>query len=139
MTDLSRRDVHRLFAAAIGAAAIPSGAAAAAVPVDVQSANKGSIAMTTDLRELTADHFEALVGETFVVDGQPTRLRAVRRGPAGVGRFRQQFALSFATPAGMTIRSDVVPVSHPAIGRHDLLVTQVIDHTEPTALEICFA
>jgi hypothetical protein len=30
-------------------------------------------------------------------------------------------------------------VAHPAIGRHDLLVTQVLDGADGTALEVCFS
>jgi hypothetical protein len=32
----------------------------------------------------------------------------------------------------------VLPVSHPGLGQCDLLVTQVIDEVQGTALEICF-
>ena len=54
-------------------------------------------------------------------------------------RSRQQFAITFELPRDVPIRSEVLPVSHPAIGRHDLLVTQVIDTVDKTALEICFS
>ncbi|WP_298604036.1 hypothetical protein [uncultured Sphingorhabdus sp.] len=96
------------------------------------------IEMTTELRDLTAEHFEALIGETFEIDGQKTVLRSVRRGPPTPSRFRDQFALTFDTPANTKIRSDVVSVIHPAVGEHNLLVTQVIHSVQPTALEICF-
>ena len=139
MTDINRRDINRLIAAgAIGAAGLVS-TAEAAVPHGYRlHPQKGLVQMTQELGKLTVEHFEALVGETFVIGEHRTKLRSVRRGPPTLARFREQFALTFDTPAGANISSVVLPVSHPAIGNHNLLVTQVIDATDPTALEICF-
>ncbi len=143
MTEVSRREINGwLVVSAIGAlsgAAFTTGASAAVPPGYLLHPQKGLIPMTKDLGRLGAEHFEALVGETFVVGGQPVTLRAVRRGPPTPARFRQQFALTFDIPEGSAIRSEVVPVAHPAIGEQNLLVTQVIDSQHPTALEICFS
>jgi hypothetical protein len=139
MTEFNRRDVICMLAAgAVGVVGIASTAEAAVPHGHRRHSTKGSIAMTKELGEFTIEHFETLVGENFVINGQEARLLTVRRGLATPARFREPFSLSFATPAGTTIRSEVVPVFHPAIGRHDLLVTQVIDSEQPTALEICF-
>ena len=60
------------------------------------------------------------------------------RGQAA-SRFREQFSLLFSLPQEIPIGSEVLAVSHPALGQCDLLVTRVIDEAEGTALEICFA
>ncbi len=145
MTAINRRDAARMIAAATaGVGAVFSGLTAqAAMPVVPQGyllhPQKGLIAMTNELKRLEAEHFEALVGQSFKIADQTVTLRAVRRGPETPSRFREQFALTFDIPEGSPIRSDVVDVTHPAIGDHKLLVTQVMDSKDPTALEICFS
>jgi hypothetical protein len=149
MSDISRRQVNRLFAVAvlsigggspIGLVARADAAKRAALDGHLVHPQKGLLQMTQDVSKLVAEYFEALIGETFAIGDHKIKLRAVvRRRPATPARFREQFSLTFEMPTGATIRSDVVPVAHPAIGRHDLLVTQVVDTTDLTALEICFA
>jgi Domain of unknown function (DUF6916) len=137
---ISRRDVIRLLVAAAGATGAVMPRAQAAHP------EKGSVNMAhdlakQDLSKLTAEHFEPLVGETFSVGSYRLTLRSVRRGLKTGSRFREQFAITFKAPRGreLPIRSELLAVAHPAIGRHDLLVTQVLDGADGTALEVCFS
>jgi hypothetical protein len=102
-------------------------------------AQKGLADMTLDLAQLAAEHFEPLVGETFTIGQYQLTLRDVYRRHKIGSRFREQFALVFTVPHELPMRSELLPVAHPAIGRHDLLVTQIIDHIDGTALEICFS
>ena len=139
MSNINRRDMNLIMATGVASLVVFMSTAEAAIPPGHRHhPTKGFIEMTKELRDLTAEHFETMVGETFEIGGQKTVLRAVRRGLPTPERFRDQFALTFDTPEGTRILSDVVAVSHPAIGRHDLLVTQVVHSTMPTALEICF-
>jgi Domain of unknown function (DUF6916) len=144
---ISRRDAIRLFAVTAG---VVSGAVAAkafrgpasagaAVPPDAVHSEKGLVTMTQDLAKLAAEQFEPLVGETFTVGQYRLTLRDVRRSHKIGSRFREQFAIVFRAPSGLSIRSELLPVAHPAIGRHDLLVTQIMDDMDGTALEICFS
>lgn len=100
---------------------------------------KGLANMTRDLAELAAEHFEPLVGETFSIGQYQATLRDVRRSRKVSARFREQFALVFEAAPGLPIRSELLFVVHPAIGRHSLLVTQIVDELDGTALEICFS
>jgi hypothetical protein len=145
---ISRRDAIRLLAvtAAVVTGAVVTnsfpGAARAGVPMprgDADRPEKGLAEMTQDLAQLAAEHFEPLVGETFTVGQYQVTLRDVRRRHKIGSRFREQFALVFKAPQGLPIRSELLPVAHPAIGRYDLLVTQIIDDIDGTALEICFS
>jgi hypothetical protein len=141
---ISRREAIRLFAAT--AAAVTGGvvmnplcgAARAAASVAAHP-EKGSVQMTQDLAQLAAEHFEPLVGETFTIGQYQVTLRDVRRRRTTGSRFREQFALVFTAPHDPSIRSELLPVAHPAIGRYDLLVTQIIDDIDGTVLEICFS
>ena len=99
---------------------------------------KGLANMTQDLATLAAEHFEPLVGETFTIGEYQVTLRDVRRQKIR-SRFREQFSITFKVPRDLPIRSERLPVAHPAIGRHDLLVTQILDAADGTALEICFS
>jgi hypothetical protein len=144
---ISRRDAIRLLAATAtlvtGAVVTNSfpGAARTRAPVPRGDAHpeKGLADMTQDLAQLAAEHFEPLVGETFTVGQYQVTLRDVRRRHKIGSRFREQFALVFKAPQGLPIRSELLSVAHPAIGRYDLLVTQIIDDIDGTALEICFS
>jgi hypothetical protein len=144
---VSRRDAIRIFALtatlvtstavtksfcdkALGRAAVPSAI--------VAHSEKGLANMTRDLAKAVAEHFEPLVGETFTVGQHQVTLNKVRHGRKVGSRFREQFALVFNAPPGLSMRSEVLAVAHPAIGQHDLLVTQILDD-EGTALEICFS
>jgi hypothetical protein len=96
--------------------------------------------VTQDLAKLAAGHFEQLVGESFTVGQYQVTLRQVRRRQhKSSARFREQFALVFKGPQALPIGSEVLPVTHPAIGRHGLLVTQTVGEINGTALEICFS
>jgi hypothetical protein len=140
----SRRDVVQLLAAA----ALSGGAAISTSPADAEIGRrdfdaihleKGRIDMTQDLASLAPEHFEPLIGHTFTIGDHQVTLRDVRRRGRTTSRFREQFSLLFSRPHEVPIGSEVLPVSHPALGQCELLVTQVIDDAEGTALEICFA
>jgi hypothetical protein len=140
---ISRRDAIGLLAAtpALGADAALSGAfggtalaGASLVGATTASAFAGA---SHDLSQLTVEHFEALVGEAFTVGNTTVTLRDVRRGRQT--GFRQQFAMIFDAAPDAAIAADLAPVSHPAIGRHDLFVSQVRDGADRKALEICFS
>ena len=146
-SEISRRKANWILiaggalTAAMGlSGALSKRAAAAGIPYGSPSRpQKGSMIMTQDLAKLSAEHFEQLIGETFKIGEYEFELREVRRRPHMVPRFRQQFSLTFAIPRDLPIRSEVVSVRHPAIGEHLLLVTQIADNIDETALEICFA
>lgn len=89
--------------------------------------------------ELAAEHFEPLVGETFTIGENPVTLRRVSRLGKSGSPFREQFAVTFEAPANVLPPLEPLRVSHPAVGRHDLLVTQIGNPAQGTALEICFA
>ena len=142
----SRRDAVRLLAAA----ALSGGAVVTASPVaagattrrrgfDAIHLEKGLVDMAEDLVKLAPEHFEPLIGHTFTIGEHQVTLRNVHRRGRPIARFREQFSLVFSLPHEVPIASELLPVSHPSIGRRDLLVTQVIDDAEGTALEICFS
>jgi hypothetical protein len=141
----SRRDAVRLLtAAALSGTFVTVPPAAAVLPVrrqafDASHLEEGPIGMTQDLANLAPEHFEPLIGHTFTIGDHQVTLRDVRRRGRTTSRFREQFSLLFSLPHEIPIGSEVLPVSHPAIGRRDLLVTQVIDGAEGTAIEICFS
>lgn len=134
----SRREAIVGGGAALGVnamlASIAGGTAGATLLGDSARATPAPATLT----RFAAEHFEPLAGQAFMVDGHRVKLRAIRRGPATPSRFRDQFALSFSAPPAPSIASGLVSVAHPAIGRHDMLVTEVIDGPGRT-LEICFA
>jgi hypothetical protein len=142
-TVASRRDAVKLLTAAAF-----SGTFAAASPVaadatirrtfDAIRLEKGPIDMTQDLASLAPEHFEPLIGHTFTIGDHQVTLRDVRRRGPTTPRFREPFSLLFSLPHQVPIGSEVLPVSHPGLGQCDLLVTQVIDEVQGTALEICF-
>ncbi len=144
-TITSRRDVVKLLTAAtVSGTFVTTSPAAAEVPirrpaVDAIHLEKGPIDMTQDLAKLAPEHFEPLIGHTFTIGEHQVTLRDVRRRGQAAARFREQFSLLFSLPHEMAIGSEVLAVSHPALGQCDLLVTQVIDEAEGTALEICFS
>ena len=144
--ETSRRDALRLIGATAlaGAALLRPRSAAAAPATRSREANavhseKGQPDMTQDLAKLAPEHFEPLVGQSFDVGPYQVVLRDVRRAGRSGSRFREQFALVFSLPQEVPIRSELLPVAHPAIGKYDLLVTQVIDVNDGSALEICFS
>ena len=137
---VSRRDAIRLIAAtpASGAVLALPGVASATIPASANGGARvlshGSAAAVQDLARLSAAHFEPLVGESFTIGGDRAILTEVRRGLASGAPFRQQFALTFSGPRN-SMPADMVTVSHPAIGRHDLHVAPV----GGAELEICFS
>jgi hypothetical protein len=148
MTEVSRRHFNRVLAAAAAyaaAAGVIGSFCSKALASDAAPRGyafhpeKGLVKMTQDLAKLAAEHFETLIGETFAVGEYRLKLRSVRRMTETPSRFRNQFSITFDVPRGLPIQSEVLPVSHQAIGRHDLLVTQVFDDIDGTAIEICFA
>jgi hypothetical protein len=140
---ISRRDAIGLLAAtpALGADAALTGAFGGSALAGATILGAGAAAAcpgaSHDLSQLTVEHFEALVGDTFTVGDTTVTLRDVRRGPDST--FRQQFAMIFDATADASIASEIAPVAHPAIGRHDLFVTELNDGAGRKALEICFS
>jgi hypothetical protein len=141
----SRRNAIALFAAgtAFGADAALArafGSAPATATLRRNAADAArACAPPSDVASLAAEHFEPLLGEEFTVGGHRVTLRSVRRGPATPAHFRQQFAVVFAAPRELSLASEPTPVAHPAIGHHDLFVTQMVDGLDRGALEICFS
>ena len=86
--------------------------------------------MTQDLANLAPEHFEPLIGHTFTIGEHEVTLRDVHRRERPTPQFREPFSLVFSLPHEVPIGSEVLPVSHPALGQCDLLVTQVIDEAE---------
>jgi hypothetical protein len=132
------------------AAALSGGAVISMSPIAAEAAigqrafdaidlEKGLVDMTRDLAKLAPEHFEPLIGHTFTIGEHQVTLRDVHRRGRTSSRFRAPFSLVFSLPRGVPIGSEVLPVSHPAIGQCDLLVTQVVHEAEGTALEICFS
>jgi hypothetical protein len=141
-TTTSRREAVQLLAAAAlsgGAVVSPVAAAIRRPAFDAIPLEKGLVDMAQDLANLAPEHFEPLIGHTFTIGEHEVTLRDVRRRGRTTSRFREQFSLVFSLPHEVPIRSELLPVSHPAIGRCDLLVTQVMDDAQGTALEICFS
>jgi hypothetical protein len=145
-TITSRCDAVRLLtAAALSGTFVTASPVAAQVPIrketfdDAIHLEKGLIDMAQDLANLAPEHFEPLIGHTFTIGDHQVTLRDVRRLGPTTSRFREQFSLLFSLPHEMPVGSEVLPVSHPTLGRCELLVTQVIDEAEGTTLEICFA
>jgi hypothetical protein len=139
-----RAAVKLLTAATLSGTFVAASPASAEAPtprraVDAIHLEKGPIDMTQELANLAPEHFEPLIGHTFTIGEHQVTLRDVRRRGQAASRFREQFSLLFSLPHEIPIGSEVLPVSHPALGRCDLLVTQVIDGAEGTALEICFS
>ena len=138
---VTRRHALRMMtaAAAMAAGAVAINPFRGAAHAAIAHPGKGLPNMTQDLAKLAAEHFEPLIGETFTIGPYQLPLKSVRRTGRTTARFREQFALTFKAPRDSAIRSDLQSVAHPAIGRFDLLVTQVMDETDGTALEICFS
>jgi hypothetical protein len=110
-----------------------AGASALGAPAAGVAQNAGE--PERSLAKLAAEHFEPLIGEKFTIGGDEVTLSEIRHGPESGAQFRQQFALTFDTPRGLPVGGDIVPLSHPAIGRHELHVTGATGR----ALEICFS
>jgi hypothetical protein len=144
---ISRRDAIGLFAAAPALGtdaaltnALRGTALAGASILSAGAANAcGYAAATNDLAQLAAEHFEPLVGETFMIADTAVTLRDVFRGSEPVSGFRQQFAMTFDAPRSLAVASDLAPVSHPAIGQHDLSVVEVMENADRKALQIYFS
>jgi len=139
---INRRNAIGLLAATpviatpLGAASI---AEACGLHADAARLSQDSTGVAPDLANLTAGDFEPLVGKAFMVGDHQLTLKNVRRGPESASRFRRQFAVVFNPPRDVSIGSEQMAVSHPAIGRHHLLVGQVGIGPQGSAVEICFA
>ena len=145
---VSRRDAIRLIAVtpASGAALASGRPLVAMAEVASPGVNAADVAghpvaqnpgpnSAPSLAKLAAEHFEPLIGEKFVIGEHAATLRQVHRGLKSRAWFRQQFALTFAVAPDLPIHAEILPLSHPAIGRHDLHVTAI----NGTTLEICFS
>ena len=137
---IGRRDALGLIAATVVADAVWSGPLQAAALPGTPAAGTAARLTTgaPQLAELTAEHFEPLVGQAFTVGDSMMTLRKVRRGCESGPRFREQFGIVFDAPRELALQSDILPLSHPAVGRHDVLVGQV-GAPGSAKLEICFA
>jgi hypothetical protein len=138
---IGRRDALGLIAATVVAdVALSFPARAAALSAQAGAgATAASSRAVSDLAKLTAEHFEPLVGQTFVVGANSLTLQKVRRGRNSGAEFRQQFGIVFHAPQPLPFHSQTMQVSHPALGRHDLLATQIGNGFDPGKVEICFA
>ena len=138
---LNRRDAIVLFAGgpALGVdtalASVFGGTTASLLFADGAQACGSSAGIPSALASLAAEHFEPLVGQEFTVGAHRVTLRAVHRGH--LTPTREQFAVAFSAPQAAPIALEPIGVAHPAIGRHDLLVTEVGEGAGRT-LEICF-
>lgn len=117
---------------AVACAGIPSHSVDAARAAPELAATAGSPA------KLAAEHFEPLVGETFTIGGNAVRLRKVSRARKTGSPFREQFSVAFEAPENVSPPLEPWSVSHPAVGRHDLLVTLTGNAAQGAALEVCF-
>jgi hypothetical protein len=140
---ISRRDAVRLLAAASLSSGVLIGTSMTEVGAGIQASDtvdqKGLPDMTQDLAKFVPEHFEPLIGDEFKIGDYRVTLQGVHRRGRAASRFREQFALVFALPHEVPITSELLPVAHPKMGRHDLLVTQILDGAGGTALEICFS
>lgn len=142
---INRRDAISIIAvtAALGAAltgAQPIVTVTGASALDKETAGNPQNAgeATQSLENLAAKDFESLIGEKFTIGGEEATLSEVRHGHRSPGQLRQQFSLTFDVSWDLPIDADIMPFSHPAIGRHELLVTHVNGAGSGT-LEICFS
>lgn len=143
---IGRRDALGLIAATVAADAVWTGTlhaagSSTAPATDAVSAANPEAAMDNNappLAGLTADHFEPLVGQSFMLGDRAMTLRKVRRGHNSGPQFRQQFGIVFDAPRDIALRSEILPLSHPTLGRHDVLVSPVGGPGSP-GLDICFA
>ena len=136
---IGRRDALGLIAATVVADAVCSGPLqAAALPGTPAASTAAGLTGAPQLAELTAEHFEPLLGQDFTVGDSMMTLRNVRRGCKSGARFRQQFGIVFDAPRQLTPLSDILPLAHPAVGRHDVLVGHVGAPGGDVRVEICF-
>jgi hypothetical protein len=138
---IARRDALGLIAGAVIAdvalsAALPAAALSAGI---AGGATATSTAAMPELARMTAENFEPLIGQTFMVGANALTLRKVRRGHDSGPQFRQQFGIVFDAPQRLPFHSETMAVSHPILGRHDLLTTQVSNGVDRGAVEICFS
>lgn len=134
---IGRRDALGLIAATVVADV------ALSLPLQAATMSAGATAASphaaSDLAKLTAEHFEPLVGQTFMVGTDALTLKKVRRGYDSGPNFRRQFGILFDAPQPLPFQSETMAVWHPVIGRHDLLATQVGNGVDRGKVEICFS
>lgn len=143
---IGRRDALGLIAATIVADTVWTGPLQACglsggPTIGATTEEVGAVAAldgTPDLAGLTADHFEPLIGQSFMVGDQAMTLRKVRRGLSSGPQYRQQFGILLDAPGDLPLQSEVLPLAHPALGRHDVLVSPA-GIPGATVLDICFA
>jgi hypothetical protein len=83
------------------------------------------------LDELTHEDFEAHIGETFGIGKAAVTLKSVTAGKPGPKQFRTQVSLIFEADSDIGVEAAVVPVSHPDLGRFDLMVHRTADPENP--------
>jgi hypothetical protein len=139
---ISRRDAIGVIALTSASGAVLTGshpvvtmAGASALGAPAAGIAQNADEPTRSLAKLAAEHFQPLIGEKFIIGGDEVTLSGVRHGPESGAQFRRQFALTFDTPRGLPTGDDIMPLSHPAIGRHELHVTGATGRT----LELCFS
>lgn len=92
-----------------------------------------------NLSELNAEILQELVGQQFKIGSTRLELLSIDQRFENQKNFRNSFSLFFDAPKDLVQFSKVIPVSHPKIGTHELLVSQVFDADRGSVLEICFA
>jgi hypothetical protein len=136
---IDRRDALGLIAATVVAdAALIGPLQAATLPAGPSVRGSPNAAGAPQLAGLTADHFEPLIGESFIVGDRAVTLRKVRRGHNSGPQFRQQFGIVFDAPRDLALQSEILPLTHPTLGRHDVLAG-LVGAAGTARLEICFA
>jgi hypothetical protein len=139
---ISRRDAISLIAATSASGVVLTGlhpvatmAGASALGADAAGMTQNEVTTAPGLANLAAEHFEPLIGQKFRIGSDEVSLSEVRHGLESGSPFRRQFALTFDASRGSPIGGEIMPLSHPAIGRHELHVTGATGR----ALEICFS
>ncbi len=98
-----------------------------------------------DLASLVVADFEALEGATLRVqpaEGDAIQLRLIEvrelpaRGPRPRGRV--PFSILLEGPSDAPLAQDLYPISHPALGKHDLLVVPVVTRRSRPVYEVIF-
>jgi hypothetical protein len=86
----------------------------------------------TDISEMTAETFEALVGESFTINAQPVTLKSVDKLEPASPKLRAPTSLIFTADEAIGMEDGVQQVAHAQLGEHALLVHRVTDPDAPT-------
>jgi len=86
-----------------------------------------------NLDELTAEDFRPHIGESFAIGKHAVTLKSVDTKPSGHKMFREQVSLLFEADADISVDADIAKLSHPKLGRFDLLVHRIEGPEDPDA------